>query len=155
MLDPGRADDAAEALVGEVVGAEFVAVGQQNQAGVGVQHGGRVQQPGAQRVGQGAAHQEIAVAARQPQGDGAGGGAQFAQGGGQPGRRFAQGVVVADPGVEEVAAQDQGVGLAPGPIQEVVEGAGRLRDGLAQVDVRGDPDGASQCQSIQPAWRFR
>ena len=138
----------AELLVRGVVGTEFVAVGQQHRAVVCFQQGRFRQQLGADRGRQFLAHEEIAVAAPQPDRNAGGRLAQRLQHRRQPGRGDAD-RVVADPGVEDVARQQQRARFLARGLQKGQEGLGRGRRGRPQVQIRGQPDRAGQGDLIQ------
>ncbi len=144
----------AELLVGLVVRAQLIAVRQQDIAVVGCQQGRLRQQARADGGGQLLAHQEVAVAASEPHGHGRGCIAQALQGRGQPGRRLADDIV-ADPGVEDIARQQQRRRFRGGRIQKAQERFRRGRRGRPQVDVRGNPDAAGQRHLTQGLRPFR
>lgn len=135
----------AELLVFHVVGAELVAVRQQEFAAVGAQHDRFGQQAGARGLGQAFAHQEVAVAGAEVDRDPRGRGPQSVQDRLQPWRGRVD-LVIAHPGVEDVAGQQQGAGAAGRGLQEGQEGFVRGGPVGAQVHVGRQPDGAGESQ---------
>jgi hypothetical protein len=100
LLNQRIAHTSAKPLVGDVVGAQEVAVHEQGRGAVQVDAGRVAQQGASGLAGEGAPDQEVAIAVHQQAG-GPGGG-QGAQLGAHGGPRRAI-VVVADPGIEQVS----------------------------------------------------
>ena len=127
----------AELLVGDVVGAQQVAMQEQGRPAVQQHHRGIRQQahPAPPRVA--CAEQEVAVAAHE--GDRHAGIDQGAQPPGHEGAGLGR-IVVADPGLEQVAEDVQRIGAARLAIQEAAEQLGDRGARRVEVEV-GDEQG--------------
>ena len=130
------ANDAAKTLVGPVVGAKQVAVHQQGRGPIEVDAGRIGEQVAAGVRKETPADEEVAVAGQ----DGAAGtaGGQVSQGGADGGvGGFV--IVVANPRIEEVAQDVEGLGLPGLPTQEIEEEGHCRRPFRRQVEV-GDEE---------------
>ena len=133
----GVAGLCTEGLIADIIGAQAVAVHQQHGPAVEHHHGGFRQQARTRAPGEVVADQEIAIAVLEEHRHARVG--QAAQLAGDEGTDLGR-VVVADPGLEQVAEDVQGIGAARLAVDEVAEQAGDLRTLGIEVEV-GDEEG--------------
>ena len=128
----------ADLLVFDVAGAQQVAVHQQHGLAVKVDHRGVGKDPHARAGGVVAAEHEVAVAVHEEQRHA--GGVQGGELAGNEGTGFG-GVVIANPGFEQVTEDVERVGAAGLAVEEVAEQAGDLRAFRIQVEVGDEQRG--------------